>query len=200
VLLHEQERLEVSLPRDDDGFTLELPRLTRFGRQVTFRGGTWNLLAIDAQGRAWTLASAAPVNVRLPDTEAGATYVLKHDRGGVNLLVESRVPGSDRSAISQDVISSMAWRRAAAGRRARAVLYECYFGRSVGCHPRALFERLRHDLPGDVEHVFVTEPGFLHAPEGARTVLRRSREYYDLLASAPLVVTNCDLIRSFERG
>jgi CDP-glycerol glycerophosphotransferase len=63
-----------------------------------------------------------------------------------------------------------------------------------------LFERLKLELPADVEHVFVNQPGFFRAPHGASTALRSTRRYHELLRTSPLIIANCELHQTFTRA
>ena len=201
ALLHETERIVLELPSAAGGsFSLNLGDLRRFGREATLRPGTWRTVAVDSSGRAWIVTSDSPARHEHTDAEAGAEYRLRADHAGINVSVASLLPPIDRPARAQTAIRATHTRRAASGARRRAIFYECYYGRSVGCHPRAIFEALRKRLPDDVEHVFVTQPGFLHAPEGATTAQRWTRRYHDYLRTSPLIVSNCELHRTFTRA
>jgi CDP-glycerol glycerophosphotransferase len=156
------------------------------------------VVAIDAGGRAWRVTTDDSASVECLDEQAGARYVVRMRPAGVSLDVGSLLPLDERGVAAQAVIRADARRRARAGEAQRAVLYECYYGRSVGCHPRALHARLRDELP-DWEHVFVVQPGFHHPPHGATSTLRWSRRYHELLHSARVIVTNCELHASFVR-
>jgi CDP-glycerol glycerophosphotransferase len=200
VLLHEQERIPLELPLTEGGFSLDMQRLSRFGSQATLRPGRWIVLALDRLGTAWAATSENPVSINYRDEAAGSEYRLRGDHSGLTCSVASLLPVPDRPARAQTIIREGYRRRAAAGQRSRAVVYECFYGRSVGCHPRAIFEELRQRLPDDVEHVFVTQPGFLHPPTGASTAQRWTRRYWELLQTSPLVVANCELHRSFQKA
>ncbi|MQY07521.1 bifunctional glycosyltransferase/CDP-glycerol:glycerophosphate glycerophosphotransferase [Actinomadura macrotermitis] len=69
------------------------------------------------------------------------------------------------------------------------VLFDAYNGRQLSCNPRGVFEELRRRETG-TECVWVTRDGQFPPPEGARTVLADSREHYEALARARLIVGN----------
>jgi CDP-glycerol glycerophosphotransferase len=78
------------------------------------------------------------------------------------------------------------------------VVFESYFGRQYSCNPRAIFEEMRRREPG-LEYVWFTAEGQFNVPEGARTVLRGTREYYELSASARIVVNNCLQMQGYAK-
>jgi CDP-glycerol glycerophosphotransferase len=199
IALHERERLQIRVPFVDGAFVLDTREWTRFAQPATLRPPRWILVAVDANGDAWNAGAETPVSADYVDRTAGARYELRGGPLGLSYDVASLLPESDRTERAQRMIRT-AYRTDAASRRSRTVLYECFYGRSVGCHPRALFEDLQLRLPDDVEHVFVTQPGFLHAPVGAATVQRWTRRYHELLATAPLVISNCELHPTFARA
>lgn len=199
MLVHESERLTVEVERSGDVFRMAMDTLTRYGDQATFRPVKWRVVGLDALQRPWALLNDGPVRFEVPDDAAGARYRLRSDEGGVVLLVASQVPTEDRPAGAQTVIRDSYRTAARSGERRRMVFYECFYGRSVGGHPRALYEELSVRLP-DYEHVFAVQPGFHHPPSGAQSALRWTRRYHECLQSAPIVVSNCELHPGFERS
>ncbi len=199
MLVHESERLTVEAVRVGDVFQLAMNVLTRFGVQATFRPGKWRVVGVDSEQRAWALLSRLPLSLVVDDEAAGASYRFRSGDDGVALDVVSRLPAQDRSAVAQSVIQDYYRLGARSGERRRIVVYECFYGRSVSGHPRALFEELSKRLP-DYEHVFSVQPGFHHPPTGARSVLRWTREYHEQLQSAAIVISDCELHPGFERS
>ena len=80
----------------------------------------------------------------------------------------------------------------------RSVVYECFWGQQVSGNPRALIKPIRTRLPGIVEY-WVIDPGSTYAPEGMSPLVRWSAEWYSVLASAGLVVSNAALPSHFQR-
>ncbi len=125
----------------------------------------------------------------------GAEYRLRA-HAGVIVTVASLLPPIDRPARAQGI--QRLHPAPGSGARKRAVFYECYYGRSVGCHPRALFEHSEASPRGRgacLRHA----PGFLHPPAGATTAQRWTRRYHEYLHTSPLVISNCELHPAYER-
>lgn len=198
LLVHDTERLTIELQRSDETFRFRLDSVTRFGQPATFRPTKWRFVGLDQKGQPWSIMDTGPVSYEVEDSLAGARYRLRCDAEGVVLLVASELPVEDRSASSQSVIRSSYRRQAERSDVPRMVFYECFYGRSVGGHPRAIFEELAKRLP-DYEHVFAVQPGFLRPPAGAQSALRWTRRYHQCLQSAPIVVSNCELHPGFEK-
>lgn len=198
LVVHDTERLTVELERSDDTFRFDLNSLQRFDRPATFRPTKWRFIGLDQSGQAWSMMHTGPVAYEVTDAPAGARYRLRSDAEGVVLLVASELPVDDRGGSAQSVIRSAYRRQAERSPAQRTVFYECFYGRSVGGHPRAIFEELSKRLP-DYEHVFAVQPGFHRPPPGAQSALRWTRRYHECLQSAPIVVSNCELHPDFEK-
>jgi hypothetical protein len=135
VLLHENERIPIEVPAIGGAFSLNLSDLSRFGVSATLRPGPWRVIAIDSDGSAWNVATDNALSHEIEDAEAGARYRIRGDGTQIVATVSSLLPTADRSKPAQALIRDGYTARAASGERARAVLYESYYGRSVGCHP-----------------------------------------------------------------
>ena len=77
------------------------------------------------------------------------------------------------------------------------VLFSSYAGTGATDSPRAIYEELRARRPG-LRLRWVVADRSVPAPEGAETVLLRSREWYDALATAGTVVSNVEMDRFFR--
>ena len=200
LLVHDTERLTVDLQRSGDLFRFAVESMSRFGRPATFRPAKWRFVGVDADGRAWSMIHEGPVAYEVIDERAGARYRLRSDAEGVVMFVASELPLEDRSISAQSVIRTSYRRHAErSDRHPQMVFYECFYGRSVGGHPRAIYEELKRRLP-EYEHVFAVQPGFHRAPPGAESALRWTRRYHECLQSAPIVVSNCELHPDYEKS
>ena len=77
------------------------------------------------------------------------------------------------------------------------VLFSSYAGTGATDSPRAIYEELRARRPG-LRLRWVVADRSVAAPVGAETVLLRSREWYDALATAGTVVSNVEMDRFFR--
>ncbi|WP_147341217.1 bifunctional glycosyltransferase/CDP-glycerol:glycerophosphate glycerophosphotransferase [Actinomadura logoneensis] len=71
------------------------------------------------------------------------------------------------------------------------VVFESYFGKQYSDNPQAIYEEMvRRDLP--FEYAWGSNDGQFTVPVGdARTVLRGSRDYHELVASSRFIIDNC---------
>ncbi|NYD43546.1 CDP-glycerol glycerophosphotransferase family protein [Nocardioides panaciterrulae] len=76
--------------------------------------------------------------------------------------------------------------------------FESYVGRSASDSPRDIHDELRRRRP-DVTTYWAVADSSVPAPPGARPVLLRSREWYDVLARAGCLVVNTDVEAWFRR-
>jgi CDP-glycerol glycerophosphotransferase len=69
-------------------------------------------------------------------------------------------------------------------------VFAAYWYRSYACNPRAIYEKARELVPG-MRGVWVMRPGALgELPDGVEGVVANTREYYDLIARAGVLVNN----------
>jgi len=80
----------------------------------------------------------------------------------------------------------------------RSVVFECFYGRQVSCHPRALLEPLRQRLDGWTPY-WVVSPGYTYAPPGTIPLVRWSSEWYERCATTSLLVSNSGLAPQFRK-
>jgi CDP-glycerol glycerophosphotransferase len=198
-LVHAQEKLTVPVPCTEGRYHLDVRELLRFGTVASFRPPSWQLVALDTADRAWAVLGAGGVVLEHDDEQAGAHYRVLSGPAGTSLQVGSLLALQERGPAAQAVLQADVRRRVRAGAQRDVVFYEAYYGRSVSCHPRAIYERLRTELP-DWEHVFAVQPGFHRAATGAGSALRWSRRYHELLGTARIVVTNCELHPAYRRA
>ena len=69
-------------------------------------------------------------------------------------------------------------------------VFAAYWYRSYACNPRAIYEKARELVPG-MRGVWVMKPGTIgDLPDGVEGVVANTREYYDLIARAGVLVNN----------
>ena len=165
-----------------DGLTL---RTDLVGEQVLLPTGRYDLEATDPDGRPLS-AAVVPGDelvgerllVRLRDTGSGA-----------RLVVGAPLTAADRSPRGQQRLRESVYAGPPARPRPGSWLFETFRGRSVGDSPGAVArELLSRDLDLDVG--FVVDDPHVVVPDGARAVVRRSREWYDAMGHAAVHVTN----------
>ncbi|ALX66671.1 CDP-glycerol glycerophosphotransferase family protein [Microbacterium sp. XT11] len=87
---------------------------------------------------------------------------------------------------------------AQAGGTENAVFFESFYGRSVGCNPRAIDRALAERAPGVTRYWSVVDLS-IAVPEGAVAVVEGSPEWWHARGAARLLVVNDWLRRRFAR-
>jgi CDP-glycerol glycerophosphotransferase len=218
VLRHRRtgERQVVPLRWSGRCFTAEfmpaaLPTATPGGPgRLPLGSGVWELL-LDAGGNPPAERESARRELPLtadrtlitglsPARTAGLhVYELQVHKGEVlRLHVRRALPDDQRGPYAQHRLRTQEYPGFLRRRVRDLVLFESFFGTQYSCNPKALHEELRRRDTGH-ELVWVTADGQFPAPEGARTVLRHSRDYYEALATARILVNNCGLPEPFQK-
>jgi CDP-glycerol glycerophosphotransferase (TagB/SpsB family) len=159
-----------------------------FGRPVRLPSGRYTLRHPDGVRTAARLRDALPVEV------VGRWHrlrVLRDGRGSPALHLGPPIRDDEIGAYGQEQL-----RRAYADTRAPTrpdtFYFDSYAGRSATDSPLAIFTELIAQRPG-IRALWGVQDHGQWVPDGARPVLLRSREWYDALASARVLVTNTEL-------
>jgi CDP-glycerol glycerophosphotransferase (TagB/SpsB family) len=176
---------------------LDLADLRKWGRPTPLREGRWRLELLCND--RWVKAGTTPADTtEFVDRAAWSTYALERRYDAV-IFVSRRLPRAEGGIeAARPANEALAARIRESDPVTDAVVFECFFGRQVACHPRALVRPIADRLPG-AELLWVTQPGQQYAPPGTRRLVRWTAEWYERMASACLVVTNSDLAPSFRR-
>jgi CDP-glycerol glycerophosphotransferase len=182
----------------------ELPLTTDlFGDQVLLPAGRYELELVSPQGRS--LSGALDLfSDGLPQELVGERLAVRLRDGGseVRLVVAAPLSAADRSAFGQQRLRTAVYAGPPVGPRPGTWLLETFRGRSVGDSPgavgRELLARNRDEQLGlDIGYV-VDDPS-VAVPEGARAVVRRTREWYDAMGHAAVYVANAGAPYWFEK-
>ncbi len=197
-LRHDLSSLTTPLEHvDAETHHLQLGAVQRYGTATPLRTGTWHVEARTPNG--WErLLSREPTKGSVPDIPGGVSYRLGSTPAGLEVRSLSRIQFDQRWKLVQRFRAAALPRQASLRPLARAVVYECFWGRQVGDNPRALIEPIRKRFPAIAEY-WVISPGHTYAPAGMVPLVRWSSQWYAMLATAELVVTNAAMPDHFRR-
>jgi CDP-glycerol glycerophosphotransferase len=175
-----------------DDFTVKLPvtALQSFAAPLPLPSGDWLL-----RGCRWT-------GQELPEPCTAGFHVFslqKDAKNRLSLQVRRNFSSDEQGAAAQTALQQgfYEWHRAQAVRE-DLIVFESTFGKRYSCNPRAIFEELRRRSP-DRDFVWVSADGQFRPPAGVRTVLKSSREHYEALGRARVVVTNSRMVPWYRK-
>jgi CDP-glycerol glycerophosphotransferase len=194
VLRNLKSGREHMFPLDISGeqFTVSLPvaALPSFGAKLPLPSGDWSL-----RGCRWTGSD-------LPEQRTQGLHVftlLKGSENRLTLRVRRNLSPAEQGAAAQAELQRGYYEsRRAQPVRQDMIAFDSMGGRRYSCSPRAIFEELRRREP-DLEFVWTSADGQFPPPAGARTVLKNSREHYEVLARAGVVVANSRMLPWYRR-
>ncbi|KNY07457.1 CDP-glycerol glycerophosphotransferase family protein [Microbacterium sp. GCS4] len=181
------------------------PRARVEGR-ITGGGKTWKAtfpLRAARWGGPELPLPAGSYEIRIPEASLDDVVVDAHVLTGVRIAVAD---GRARIAAPIDPVydtvegqSTLEGRYVAqTGGTENAVFFESFYGRSVGCNPRAIDRALSIQAPGVTRYWSVVDLS-VAVPEGAIAVVEGSPEWWRARAAARLLVVNDWLRRRFAR-
>jgi CDP-glycerol glycerophosphotransferase len=184
VLRHRTNGREQVFPLDISGnaFTVMLPvtAIPSFGATLPLPSGEWML-----RGCRWT-----GQDLPEPRAEGLHQFALRKDRGKrLTLRVRKNFSPDERGLAAQAALQRGFYEEQRAQAVRDMIVFDSMGGKRYSCNPRAIFEELRRHEP-DLQFVWTSADGQFPPPEGARTVLKNSREHYEALARARVVVAN----------
>lgn len=178
----------------------------RVAARVTGGGKTWKAtfpLRASRWGGAELPLPAGDYEIRIPDADLDDLDIAPHVLSGVRIAVTGAVA---RIAAPIDPVYETAEGQATlegryvahAGGTENAVFFESFYGRSVGCNPRAIDRALAVQAPGVVRYWSVVDLS-VAVPEGAVAVVEGSPEWWRARSGARLLIVNDWLRRRFAR-
>lgn len=199
VRLHQpKQSLTIDLVEEADStWRVRFGAIEKYGAPTPLRSGTWHI-EVEIDGRWERAGSTEESMATVADDPAGMTYKV-HCRKGACTIRSSMQPRTSgpwelTQARRAKEIPKRTWKSPIEP----AIIYECFYGRQISCHPRALIDPLRARLPGFAEY-WVVNNGNTYAPEGMTPVVRWSADWYRLCASSAIFITNCGIASYFRR-
>lgn len=183
--------------RTDGSWELDIERTQRFGKPAPLRTGTWAVQGL-VDGVWSPLTSTETTEREWEDHAAGTRLSLTFDQTRMRISVRAAYAPDERGKWNQAALGKAVPRQMRTSPLRPQVIYECFYGKQVSCHPRALFDELSDELP-DWEHLWVVSPGMTYAPEGTTPVIRWTRDWYERMADSQVIVSNCGLAPYLRR-
>lgn len=197
-LHHPVASLQIPVSTDEDGVArVRLDQLQRYGTRVPLRTGSWLLEALQ-DGRWLGVGTRSIDTSSVLDEAAGIRADVRLGPTGVNIR-SVELPRTDGPWGRTQAKRARQIPARHAGRPLRpAMVFECFWGRQASGNPLALVQPLADRLP-DFTRYWVVNPGYTYAPPGMEPLVRWTEEWYDVMASSALVVTNAALAPYFRR-
>jgi CDP-glycerol glycerophosphotransferase len=171
----------------------------RFGSHIPFKAGTWRFLLRYRQGEVplefdRDFCTDLPISTVYRDREyrldAGETY-------GPVVTIGSELMDDEVGRYNQHRLRRNHYLRAR-DRLEPTVLYQCFQGKEFADSPRAIMkEFIRRGTP--FRHLVTVRDQQACVPPGAAAVPIWSKEYYEALARAQVIIDNTHLPPYFER-
>lgn len=189
---------EVPLAWDGPGFTALLDAQRRDG--LPLPSGAWDLY-VPGDGEEITVGIDRAASANLPEPRRVGVHELSlhvHRGDLLHLRVRTALGDDERGPYAQRRLQRRHFSAANSSAVRDLVVFESYFGRQYSCNPQAIYEEMeRRDL--GLEYAWFVSDGQFKAPGNARTVLRGTREYYELTSSARIVVNNCLQMQGYKK-
>lgn len=193
VLRHGESGREQLFPLNvsGDAFTVMLPvtALPTFGATLPMPSGDWSL-----RGCRWA-------GQDLPDARAEGMHVFTLRKGRDNRLilrVRKNFSPDEQGSAAQAALQQGFYQQQRRQDVRKMIVFDSTFGKRCSCNPRAIFEELQRHEP-DLEFIWISADGQFSPPGGARTVLKNSREHYQALARARLVIANSRMVPWYQK-
>lgn len=178
----------------------------RVEARITGGGKTWKAafpLRASRWGGAELPLPAGDYEIRIPDADLDEVSLAMQVLEGVRIEVTG---ATARIAAPVDPVYETPEGQATlegrylsyTGPSENAVFFESFYGRSVGCNPRAIDRALAAEAPGVTRYWSVVDLS-VAVPEGAIAVVEGSPEWWRARAAARLLVVNDWLRRRFDR-
>lgn len=182
----------------DSGFVAEVSpgRARGLLGPVPLLPGTWNLTAGET-GRPVSAERGLLTDLPASRTINGRTVSLSHNADALFLKVRVDRPDEERGAYAQRRLREHDYPVFLQRRITDRILFESWSGSRQAGDPRAIYEELRQRDAG-CELIWVDLDRRLPELSGGQKVLKWSREYYELLATARAVVTDRALPRWYQ--
>ncbi len=195
------------LARDGDHFTMtiDVTGMPAFGRRYPLRDGSWDILVRRA-GEAGVplvvpgydhaqLAQVADEKVTFGQktyrfTTAGYDAPLLIAGPALKLTEHGRVQRRMLRGVYYPLQQKLPLRD--------SVFFMSWKGKQCGDNPRAIADELRR-RGDDREHVWAVRDWSVPAPEGARTVLTGTEDYFEALGRSRYVIANDDMQENYHK-
>lgn len=179
------------------GFSIAL---TRFGTTgLAPVPGTYRL--VDGHGKP--VAATPGLVANFPQTVRTPRLLLEFrrmaDSGGLGVTLVTPLRDDERGRLNQEALQRRIPVINAASELVDAVVFTCFGGKSAGGSVLALFRQLRTRFPDHAMYWGITDHS-VPVPEGAQAILLHSREWYEMLHTARILVNNAHFPYYFRKS
>jgi len=191
----------IALERYGDRFSLEIDAagLPSFGRRLPLRDGAWELFVRRAGAPGAELIAVGYDHARLAEldgrkiTVGPKTYRFTTSGYDAPLLtVGPALKATEHGRVQQRVLRGVYYPLQQRLPLRDAVVFISWKGKQCGDNPLAIAEELRR-RGDDREHIWAVNDYSVPAPDGARTVLTGTEDYFEALARSRYLISNDDL-------
>jgi CDP-glycerol glycerophosphotransferase len=209
VLLRQSstDRHVVAFSRDGERFTISIPAagMPSFGRKLPLRDGAWDILV-----RAAGDAGEPPVipgydHARLSElADERVTFGQKTYRfttAGYDtplLIVTPALKLTEQGRVQRRMLSEVYYPLQRKLPLRDSIVFVSWKGKQCGDNPRAIADELRR-RGDDREHIWAVTDWSVAAPDGARTVLTGTEDYYEALGRSRYLIANDDMRLNYHK-
>ncbi len=195
------EQYVIACEREDGRFTIEIDAagLPSFGRLLPLRDGAWELFLRRAGTAEGEMIVPGYDRARLAEVD-GRKHVVgpktyRFTTSGYDtplLTVGSALKLAEHGRVQRRVLRGVCYPLQQKLPLRDAVVFVSWKGRQCGDNPLAIAEELRR-RGDDREHIWAVSDHSVAAPEGSRTVLTGTEDYFEALARSAYLIANDDM-------
>jgi len=181
----------VPLQWQDSAFMADLSpgSMPGLAGELPLASGRWQLHARTATGETEVGAGRRLLSQLPAPRQIGIHEVALEPYRGDALQIRVRLASADFGGYGQRKLAEWYHANLAHGQIDDVVVFDSHGGKQYSCNPRAIYDELRRRDTG-LPCVWITRDGQFAVPDGGRTVVRDSREHYELAARARFLVSN----------
>ena len=193
--------------RDGDRFTIviDAAAMPSFGRPVPLRDGTWDLFLRREHAAGGELIVPGYDHARLADLDDSRLNVgQKNYRFTISgydtpiLTVGPALKFTEHGRVQRRVLRGVYYPLQQKLPLRDAVVFVSWKGKQCGDNPLAIAEELRR-RGDDREHVWAVADYSVPAPDGARTVLTGTEDYFEALGRSRYLIANDDMGGRYQK-
>ncbi len=201
------EQHVVACERDGDRFTIDIDAagLPSFGRKLPLRDGTWELFVRRAGAAGGEVIAPGYDHARLAEVGdrkhivGPKTYRFTTSGYDTPLLtVGSALKLTEHGRVQRRVLRGVYYPLLHKLPLRDSVVFVSWKGKQCGDNPLAIAEELRR-RGDDREHIWAVGDYSVPAPDGSRTVLTGTEDYFEALARSAYLIANDDMGGTYHK-
>jgi CDP-glycerol glycerophosphotransferase len=201
------EQHVVPVERDGDRFTIEISAaaMPSFGRLLPLRDGTWDLFVRRERAADGELIVPGYDHSRLADLDDRKLSIgqksYRFTTSGYDTPLLSVGPAlklTEHGRVQRRMLRGVYYPLQQKLPLRDSVVFVSWKGKQCADNPLAIAEELRR-RGDDREHIWAVADYSVPAPEGARTVLTGTEDYFEALARSAYVIANDDMGMNYHK-